>query len=133
MKLLAATACAAAALISAPAAAQMMTGEELRGQTVVVDFADGTRNTVFFGSTGAATISNPTTGQTLNGNWYTQGSNLCLAAGGATECWAYTNRFAAGRAVTLASDCGQNAVWTARAVNAPRQEVAPAQQTGERG
>lgn len=133
MKLIALAAGATIAMMSASAAAQTMNGDEIRGQTVEVRFADGTQNNIFFGSTGAATITNPTTGQTLNGNWYTSGNDLCLAAGGATECWDYNARFAAGRTVTLASDCNQSAMWTARAVNAPRQEVAPVQERGERG
>ncbi|RJY08289.1 hypothetical protein D6201_01980 [Aurantiacibacter aquimixticola] len=118
-------------LMATPAVAQDMDadGDELRGQTVDVVFADGTRNSIFFGSTGVATISN-TTGQTATANWFVRGDELCLQSSLATECYDYDNRFVAGRAYSLASDC-QTAVWTARAVNPPRQMVAPT--TGERG
>jgi len=121
---------AATLALAAPAQAQALSGEELRGQTVDITFADGTRNSVFFGSTGMATVSN-NTGQSANANWFVQGDQLCMRAGSANECWNYSNRFAAGQAVRLTSTCDQNAVWTPRNVNAPRQMVAP--QAGERG
>lgn len=121
---------AATLALSAPAHAQALSGEELRGQMVDITFADGTRNSVFFGSTGMATVSN-STGQSANANWFVQGSQLCLRASAATECWNYANRFAAGQGVSLTSTCDQTAVWTPRNVNAPRQMVAP--EAGERG
>lgn len=121
---------AATLALAAPAHAQALSGEELRGQTVDITFADGARNSVFFGSTGMATVSN-TTGQSATANWFVQGNELCLRAGAANECWNYSNRFAAGEAIELTSTCDQSAVWTPRGVNAPRQMVAP--EAGERG
>ena len=123
-----------ATAVSVPAAAQSMsqplTGEELRGQTVDVRFADGTTNAVMFGATGNAQIRNAA-GDVANGTWAVRDNSLCLMVSGATECWAYNNRFAAGQSVQLASSCDATSVWTARAVNPPRQEVMPV--TGERG
>lgn len=117
--------------ISAPAYANTHTvGEELRGQTVDIQFADGTRNSVFFGSTGVATISNQT-GQSTNANWFAQGENICLRSGSTQECWSSANRFSAGQTVAMTSSCNSASTWTARSVNAPRQKVAPL--IGERG
>lgn len=115
---------------AAPAVADDHSGDEIRGQTVDVMFADGTRNSIFFGSTGVATITNPT-GQSSRANWSVQGDQLCLRAGSATECFAYTAPFQAGRAMPMTSNCNPGSVWTARAVNPRRQEIAPV--LGERG
>ncbi len=124
----AATAAALAMGISAPA--QAANGDELRGQTVDVRFADGTTNSVFFGSTGMARITNGA-GQSANANWFVRGDQLCLRAGANTECWGYANTFAARAPVSMTSSCGAPSVWTPRNVNAPRQQAAPI--LGERG
>lgn len=116
--------------IATPAFAGDHSGNELRGQTVDIQFADGTRNAIFFGSTGTATIANAT-GQTATANWFVEGDKLCLSSGSATECFAYTAPFAARTPVSMTSDCNAGSLWTARAVNAPVQEVAP--DLGERG
>jgi len=116
--------------VATPAFANDHNGDELRGQSVDILFADGTRNTVFFGSTGTATITN-TTGQASRANWFVDGDKLCLSAGMAKECYNYTDKFVAGQTVSMTSNCNTGARWTARAVNAPRQEVAP--ELGERG
>ena len=118
------------AAMATPAMADDHSGEEIRGQTVDVTFADGSRNSIFFGSTGVATITN-TAGQSARANWAVQGDRLCLRAGSATECFAYSAPFQAGRAMPMSSNCNTGSVWTARAVNPPRQEVAPV--LGERG
>lgn len=123
-------AAALTAAVTAPAHADDHAGEELRGQTVDMVFADGTRNSVFFGSTGVATISN-TTGQSANANWFMQGDQICLRAASATECWNYSGRFTAGQPVAMTSSCNAGSTWTARNVNPPRQRVAP--MMGERG
>lgn len=123
-------AAAMAAAIAAPAHADNHIGEELRGQTVDIQFADGTRNSVFFGSTGVATISN-STGQSANANWFVQGNQICMRASSATECWDTAGRFAAGQSVGMTSSCNAASTWTARGVNPPRQKVAPT--LGERG
>ena len=119
-----------ATAIAAPAHADDHAGEELRGQTVDMVFADGTRNSVFFGSTGVATISN-STGQSANANWFMQGNKLCMRASSATECWNYSGRFSAGQAVRMTSSCNGTSTWTARGVNPAREVVAPIM--GERG
>ena len=123
-------AAAIGAATASPAMADNHIGEELRGQTVDMQFADGTRNSVFFGSTGVATISNAT-GQSANANWFTQGEQICLRSGAATECWNAPGRFAAGQTVSMTSSCNSASSWTARNVNPPRQKVAP--NLGERG
>lgn len=118
------------ATAASPAMADDHIGEELRGQTVDMVFADGARNSVFFGSTGVATISNAT-GQSANANWFMQGNQICLRASSATECWNYSGRFAAGQSVSMMSSCNAASTWTARNVNPPRQRVLPSM--GERG
>lgn len=123
----------ASASLSAPAAAQAnLSGDELRGHTVDVLFADGTRNAVFFGGNGQATIASPS-GLRSNGTWSATGGKICLNASGASECWDYVRPFTAGQAVTLNSSCNETSQWTARSVNAPVQQVAPAITRGERG
>ena len=108
-----------AGLMSANVAhAQSQTGAELIGQTVDIAFADGTRNSIVFGSGGQARI-NGTNGASSAATWGVEGPSLCLTAGGAKECFAYANRFAAGQTATLASSCGAPSQWTARSVNAP--------------
>ncbi len=116
--------------LATPAFADDHSGNELRGQTVDVQFADGSRNAIFFGSTGTATIANAT-GQTATANWFVEGDKLCLSSGSATECFAYTAPFSARTPVSMTSDCNAGSMWTARSVNAPVQEVAP--DLGERG
>lgn len=119
--------------LAAPAAAQTnLSGEELHGQTVDVLFSDGTRNAVFFGGDGNAVIAAPS-GLRSNGTWSASGGKICLNASGASECWDYVRRFTAGQAVTLNSSCNETSQWTARSVNAPVQQVAPAITRGERG
>lgn len=115
---------------AAPALADDHAGDELRGQTVDMIFADGTRNSVFFGATGVATIANAT-GQSAKANWFMQGDQICLRAAATTECWNYSGPFVAGQTVSMTSSCDTTSSWTARNVNPPRERVAPIM--GERG
>jgi hypothetical protein len=118
-KFLTSSAIAAAALVSATGAhAQMQSGAELIGQTVDIVFADGTRNSIIFGSGGQARI-NGTNGASTAATWAVNGADLCLMASGQQECFAYTNRFVAGQAMSMASSCGAASQWMARSVNAP--------------
>ena len=106
-------------IMSASAAsAQTQSGAELIGHTVDVAYADGTRNSVYFGPNGQARI-NGTNGATAAASWYTEGSSLCLQTAAAKECWGYGSRFAAGNAVSMSSSCNGVSQWTARSVNAP--------------
>jgi hypothetical protein len=109
-------------------------GSELRGHTVDVVFADGTSNSVFFAPNGQAQINGA--GANATGSWSVRGNQLCLQSGNMQECWNYSQRFVAGRPLSLASSCNETSRWTARSVNppppAPQQEVAPVQR-GERG
>lgn len=118
---------------AAPAMAQMApTGQELRGHTVDVLFADGARNAVYFAPNGTATITGPS-GVRAAGTWAVRNNNLCLDVSGATECWTYARRFEAGDTMTLKSSCDAVSQWTARSVNAaPAPAAAPVMQ-GERG
>ena len=100
------------------ASAQTQTGAELIGHTVDVAYADGTRNSVYFGPNGQARI-NGTNGATAAASWFTEGSNLCLQTAAAKECWGYGSRFAAGRTMAMTSSCDGISQWTARTVNAP--------------
>lgn len=107
----------------------MMTGDELQGQTVDIVFADGTTNSIFFGSNGQALVSGPG-GSTMNASWFVQQDELCLQASGSRECWGYSSEFAAGTPMSMSSSCDATSQWTARAVNAP---VAAPMMMGERG
>ncbi|WP_379547427.1 hypothetical protein ACFCW2_00765 [Qipengyuania sp. DSG2-2] len=113
-----------AAMGATGAAAQgMPMGEELYGQTVQVRSADGTVNTIRFMSDGNAVISGPNVSP-VNAKWGVSGNQLCLQAGGASECWNYSQRFQANRPVSLASSCNTTAQWTALGV-APTQVAEP--------
>lgn len=107
------------------------TGEELLGRIVDVQFADGTKNVVSFGQGGNAAIT-AADGSISNARWFVNGDQLCLQNGSVGECWGYTQRFQAGRSLTLSSSCDMSSQWTARSVN-PIREVAPVAVQGERG
>ena len=121
------TAAAMAAAFSFSGAAHAAMGDELQGHTVDVVFADGTQNSIYFGSNGQALVSGPQ-GSTMTANWYVQDDQLCLQSGGTQECWGYAAPFAAGQTMTLESGCDATSQWTARSVNAPAPMM-----TGERG
>ncbi len=121
----------AAVLTVNPAQAADQTGEELIGRIVDVQFADGSRNTLTFGSGGDARITSAD-GSLSSAKWFVNNNQLCLQSGSVGECWGYAERFEAGRAFSLSSSCNETSQWTARSVN-PIQEVAPPVEQGERG
>ena len=121
------TAAAIAAAMSFSGAASAATGDELQGHTVDVVFADGTSNSIYFGSNGQALVSGPQ-GATMTANWYVQNDQLCLQSGGTQECWGYSQPFQTGMTRTLESGCDASSQWTARSVNSPAPMM-----TGERG
>ena len=116
----------AAVSLSSVAVAQPWTpGSEIVGQSLQVQ-TNGVTNTVYLDQGGAARIVSPN-GNVVNATWATNGSQLCLGAGGATECWPYTQAFQAGQSVTLVSSCQQTSTWMANSTN-PQSQAA-----GERG
>lgn len=112
------------------AAAQSWTpGAEIVGQSIQVE-TNGVVNTVTFNADGTANIATPS-GRAIPANWTATGGKLCLASGGSSECFPYTQAFQAGQPITATSSCGATSRWLANAVNqpaAPTQKVA-----GERG
>jgi hypothetical protein len=117
---------AGSTLMAGTASAQTMpNGAELRGATVQVELPNGVTNVVTFNPDGTASIQGAT--ETVPGRWYVQGSNLCLEASGARECWPYQSAFRDGQSVVLTSDCASTSRWTALS-------TAPVQtRSGERG
>ena len=117
---------AGSTLMAGTASAQTMpNGAELRGATVQVELPNGVTNVVTFNPAGTASIQGAT--ETVPGRWYVQGSNLCLEASGARECWPYQSAFRDGQSVVLTSDCASTSRWTALS-------TAPVQtRSGERG
>jgi len=123
----------ASGLASGTAGAQTVDwppGAELRGATVQVEFADGVANTVQFHPDGTASITGRS-GRLVNGNWFVEGSRLCLQAAGERECWPYQAAFQTGRTPTLTSDCAATSRWTALSTQQPPQPTQ--QRSGERG
>ena len=120
----------AGSVLFAPAASAqtMPMGEELRGATMQVQFADGVVNTVTFNPDGTASIQGPS--QSVAGRWWVENQRLCLESSGARECWPYNAAFRNGQTVTLTSDCASTSQWTALSTAQP-----PVQQRrpGERG
>ncbi len=115
-----------------PQAAYAQTGDEIRGQSVRVDFADGTSNTVNFGADGTARIL-AADGTAVDGNWFVQGQQICLQTAAARECWPYTAAFQAGVPVQLTSDCASTSTWTALSTNMPMPPAGTGERGGERG
>jgi hypothetical protein len=115
-------------IAAAPANAQGMLGDEIRGQIIDVKFADGTVNAIYFGPDGTATISSASIG-TVPATWAVEGEQLCLSYMQARECWAYASEFQALTPVTMSSSCNATSEWIARAVNSP----AEVRRAGERG
>ena len=117
---------AGSTMMAGTASAQIMpNGAELRGATVQVELPNGVTNVVTFNPDGTASIQGAT--ETVPGRWYVQGSNLCLEASGARECWPYQSAFRDGQSVVLTSDCASTSRWTALS-------TAPVQtRSGERG
>ena len=123
---------AAPLLAVSPAQAQEQTGQELIGRTVDVQFANGARNVVAFGSGGQARIS-ADDGTLSNANWFVKGNQLCMQMGAMSECWNYNQRFEAGRSLTMSSTCNETSQWVARSVNPAPVIAPPAAEQGERG
>lgn len=104
-------------------------GSEIVGQSVQVT-TNGVTNTVYLDPGGTARIMTPA-GNTVPGSWTAAGGQLCLSAGGPTECWPYAAPFQAGQPVTLTSNCNSSSTWLASATNAPPPP--PPVERGERG
>jgi len=109
--------------------AQWTPGSEIVGQSVQVT-TNGVTNTVYLDPGGAARIVSPA-GNTVPGSWTAAGGQLCLTAGGPTECWPYTAPFQAGTPVSLTSNCNSTSTWLASATNTPPPP--PPVERGERG
>jgi hypothetical protein len=115
--------------LSGIAAAQSWTpGSEIVGQSVQVE-TNGVVNTVTFNADGTATIATPS-GRAIPANWTATGGKLCLATGGTSEWFPYTQAFQAGAPITATSSCGATSRWLANAVNQPAPTQMP---KGERG
>lgn len=133
-KLSVALALGGAMLIALPqaAAAQMgaPNGAEITGHSVQVN-AGGVTNTVYFDPGGSARILSAG-GREVQGQWFIENQNLCLATGGgARECWPYQQAFVAGQPMTMTSSCGTSQ-WTAVSTAQPMMAPPPVRQ-GERG
>lgn len=131
LRLVAAGCGAAAVFALAPsvASAQMAPdGSEIVGHSVQVQTASGATNTIYFQPGGVARIVAPS-GTEVQGTWSVANQALCLGAGTARECFPYQQAFQAGQPVTVTSDCGSTATWTALST-APS---APPARQGERG
>lgn len=103
-------------------------GSEIIGQSVSVE-TNGITNTVYFDPAGAARIQTPG-GRMVPGTWTAANGQLCLATGGAQECWPYAQPFQAGQQISLTSSCNSASRWTALGTN----QSAPMQsREGERG
>jgi len=125
---------AAMALVMATAVpgiayAQWTPGSEIVGQSIQVT-TNGVTNTVYLDPGGTARIMTPA-GNTVPGTWTAAGGQLCLSAGGPTECWPYTAPFQAGTPVSLTSNCNSTSTWLASATNTPPPP--PPVERGERG
>ena len=118
----------AATTLSGAAAAQAWTpGSEIVGQSIQVE-TNGVVNTITFNGDGTAAIQTPA-GRSVPASWSAAGGKLCLKAGGASECFPYTQAFQAGQPVQATSSCGATSRWLANGVNQPAQS----QVAGERG
>jgi hypothetical protein len=109
--------------------AQWTPGSEIVGQSVQVT-TNGITNTVYLDPGGVARIVSPA-GNTVQGSWTAVNGQLCLSAGGPTECWPYSSPFQAGQPVSLTSSCNSTSTWLASATNTPPPP--PPVERGERG
>jgi hypothetical protein len=137
-KVLAAAICGAAMSLLAPGTAAAQTamalapnGSELYGQAVRVETATGW-NTLNFDQNGTLRIAGPSGQEVAQGRWFVENQMMCVALTTGRECVPYQRAFQAGQTVSLTSDCGSSAQWTALSVN---QMAPPPQQgrAGERG
>ena len=109
-------------------------GAELHGQSVRVEMADGTVNTVDFGADGTVRITSGSGSQVVNGRWFVQNQMMCLELGGtARECWPYQAAFQANQPLALTSDCGSASRWTALGTNQMMPPPPIDRRAGERG
>ncbi|HEV2865352.1 MAG TPA: hypothetical protein VGX37_02465 [Allosphingosinicella sp.] len=106
-------------------------GSELRGSTIQVDFPTGDVNTLMLYPDGTASIQGRN-GVTVPAQWTVQNQQLCLAAGGESECWPYATAFQQGQTVNLTSDCASSSRWTAVSLQQPPAPPVE-QRSGERG
>lgn len=116
------------AAMAPTAASAQQPGSELFGQQVQVLAANGESNTLSFQPDGQVFVSS-TNGQSAQGTWSVQGSNMCISVASARECWPYRAAFRAQQPMTMVSDCGATTQWTALGVNQPPVQ----QRAGERG
>ena len=115
-------------MLPAAAMAQAWTpGVEIVGQPIQVT-TNGTTNTVYLDPGGQMRIMTPN-GNTVPGTWTAANGQLCLGAGGATECVPYGGPFQPGAPQTLTSSCGATETWLAQNTNQPPTQG----QKGERG
>ena len=124
-----------ATLLTAPITAgfaQMgwVPGSEITGHSVQAE-TNGVMNTIYFDPGGVARIQSPG-GDIVPGTWSVSGNNLCLTAGGAQECWSYSQPFQSGTPVMMTSSCGTSR-WTALSTAMPSMPPPPPQGSGERG
>lgn len=112
--------------LGAAAAQAWSPGAELVGQTVQVQ-TQGVVNSIYFAPDGTATIAAPS-GTTVPGTWSVANNMLCLNAGGAQECWPYSQPFQSGVQVALTSSCQQMSTFMPGTLNQPMPSAA-----GERG
>jgi hypothetical protein len=99
---------------------------EILGQPIQAT-TNGVTNTLYFDPGGTLRILTPA-GNTLQGTWQINGSQLCMNLEGQQECVPYDRPFAAGEPRDLRSSCNAATVWVAQAVN-----VAPPVSPAERG
>ncbi|MGE5563278.1 MAG: hypothetical protein ACM3ZV_08195 [Bacillota bacterium] len=121
---------AAAGMLPAAALAQAgwTPGAEVVGQPIQVT-TNGTTNTVYLDPGGQLRIMTPA-GNTIPGTWTASNGQLCVGAGGATECVPYAAPFQPGAPQTLTSSCGATETWLAQNTNQPPPQQG---QKGERG
>ena len=96
----------------APQAANAQTGDELRGQSVRVEFANGTVNTVNFGADGSAQASPPTAPRSA-ATGSSRVNSICLQTAAGRDAGQYGMAFQACVPVQMTSDCASTSTWTA--------------------
>jgi hypothetical protein len=101
-------------------------GSEITGHAIQVE-RNGVMNTVYFDPGGVARIQSAG-GNVVPATWSVAGGQLCLSAGGAQECFPYTQAFMTGQPVMLSSACGAANFVPISTAPPPMQEGA-----GERG
>lgn len=108
-----------ALVASTAAVAQSGPMSEVIGQPIQAT-TNGVTNMLYFDADGTVRIVTPNS-TVVRGTWAMQGSNLCIAKDGVTECWPYST-FQAQQPKTMTSSCNSVTTWLATATNG---EVAP--------